>query len=73
LTTKEAVNYSKKAEDPGSDAVLLPPPFYFYLNREELKAYFKEVADSIKISVILYNDPLTKGIDLEAELVRDLA
>jgi 4-hydroxy-tetrahydrodipicolinate synthase len=73
MTTKEAAMYAKNAEDLGADAVLLPPPYYFLLSREELKGYFKKVAESVEIPVVLYNAPLTTGMTITADLVDELA
>ena len=73
MTTKEAINYSKKAEDLGADAVLLPPPYYFVLNPRELKGYFEDVAKSIDIPVVLYNAPLATGNEISSELVKELS
>ena len=73
LTTKDGIWFAKEAEDMGADAVLLPPPFYFPIVREELNRYFTDVAKSIEIPVILYNAPITTGIDLDAHLIGKLS
>jgi 4-hydroxy-tetrahydrodipicolinate synthase len=73
MTTKEAIDYAKNAEDLGADAVLLPPSYYFLLSREEFKRYFKRIAESIEIPVVLYNAPLTTGMTIDSTLVGELA
>ena len=73
MTTKEAINYAKSAEDLGADAVLLPPPYYFVLNPRELKGYFEEVVSSIEIPVVLYNAPAATGNDITPELANELS
>ena len=73
MTTEEAIHFAKNAEDLGADAVLLPPSYYFLLSREEFKRYFKRIAESIEIPVVLYNAPLTTGMTIDSTLVDELA
>jgi 4-hydroxy-tetrahydrodipicolinate synthase len=54
-STAEAIRLSKHAEEVGCDAVLLVSPYYNKPTQQGLYLHFKEIAESLKIPVILYN------------------
>lgn len=59
----------------GAQAALIKPPYYYKsrMNYEALKAYYSEVADRVKIPVIMYNIPQNTQVWLPLELVVELS
>lgn len=56
-STFNAVNLSKEAEKLGVDAILSVVPYYNKPQQNGIYTHFKEIANSIKIPIILYNVP----------------
>jgi 4-hydroxy-tetrahydrodipicolinate synthase len=71
--TKEAVEFTKHAEDAGADACLLITPYYNKPNVKGLKEHFKRIGDSVDIPLILYNIPSRTGQNVNAETMVALA
>lgn len=67
LTAKRAIRLAQAAEKTGADVVMLNAPYYEALTIEEITHYFKSVTGSIKIPVMLYNNPGVTGVNLDAE------
>jgi 4-hydroxy-2-oxoglutarate aldolase len=74
-SVKETRSLSNDAADRGADFVLvLTPSFY----KEQMKSeafvrYFTEVADRIKIPLIIYNVPKFTGVSIEVDAVLKLS
>jgi 4-hydroxy-tetrahydrodipicolinate synthase len=73
LTTREAVALSQHAERAGAAAVMAVAPFYEPLDMDEVKDYYRAVADSIGIPVMVYNLPVATGVNLLPHELADLA
>jgi 4-hydroxy-tetrahydrodipicolinate synthase len=67
LTAKRAIRLAQAAERAGADVVMLAGPYYEALTIEEITHYFKAVAASITIPIMLYNNPGVTGVNLDAE------
>lgn len=67
LTAQRAIGLAQAAERAGADVVMLAAPYYEALTIEEITQYFKAVAASIKIPIMLYNNPGVTGVNLDAE------
>jgi 4-hydroxy-2-oxoglutarate aldolase len=72
---KETISLSNAAADRGADCVLvLTPSFY----KEQMKGtafvrFFSEVADKIKIPLIIYNVPKFTGVNIEVDAILKLS
>ena len=71
--TKEAVEFTKYAEDAGAEACLLITPYYNKPNVKGLKEHFKRIGDSVEIPLILYNIPSRTGQNVSAATMVELA
>lgn len=71
--TKEAVEFSKYAEDAGADACLLITPYYNKPNVRGLKEHFKRIGDAVELPLILYNIPSRTGQNVSAGTMLELA
>lgn len=69
------VKLASRLAEAGAEAALIKPSYYYKsrMNYEALKAYYTEVADRVKIPVILYNIPQNTQIWLPLELVVELS
>jgi len=73
LTPREVIEYATAAETHGLDGILLTPPPYVNLNRQEVIAFYRAVSDAIALPICAYNWPLGTGIDMDVTLVEELA
>lgn len=73
LSTAEAIALGRHAESAGAAGVLVVAPFYEPLELDETKDYFRRVAGSLNIPVILYNLPVATGVNLSADDIVELA
>lgn len=72
-STRETVRLSKKMEELGADALSVITPYFLKPTNDNLYAHYKEVANSVKIPIVLYNIPKATGCPLDPELVDRLA
>lgn len=66
LTAARAIRLARSAEDSGADALMLVAPFYEPLTLDEITRYFEDVADAVKLPIMLYNNPGVTGVNLDA-------
>jgi len=71
--TKEAVEFTKYAEDAGAEACLLITPYYNKPNVKGLKEHFKRIGDSVELPLVLYNIPSRTGQNVSAATMVELA
>lgn len=62
--TQTAVYLSTEAEKFGVDGLLLVTPYYNKATQNGLFEHFKEIADSVKLPIILYNVPSRTGCNI---------
>jgi 4-hydroxy-tetrahydrodipicolinate synthase len=63
------------AEDEGAAALLLPMPYFFSYQQDDLEAFCRAVANDVKLPILLYNLPqFTTGLHEETvcRLIRDV-
>ncbi len=57
----------------GADAVIVVPPYYFWLNGESLESYYDTLAEKIRGKLYIYNFPDRTGYQIPTEVIRRLA
>ncbi len=57
----------------GADAVIVVPPYYFWLNGESLEAYYDRLAREIPGNLYIYNFPDRTGYQIPVEVITRLA
>jgi 4-hydroxy-tetrahydrodipicolinate synthase len=67
-STQEVAELARYAESIGADGVMVGPPYYFRMNEEELFDHFRSVAESVKIPVMIHNEPFIFKVDVQPEL-----
>ncbi len=72
-STKETVELTRAAEAAGIDLAMVVVPFYNKPTQSGIYTHYKTVAGSVSINILLYNIPIFVGVNLEADVVRELA
>ena len=72
LLTKRLLYMSREAEAIGADALSVINPYFLGISDQQLVEYFKTVAASVKIPVLLYNIPKGTGKNISKEAVEQL-
>ena len=72
-STAEAIRLSKHAQEVGCDGVLLVAPYYNKPTQKGLYLHYKEVANAIKIPVVLYNIQGRSAVNIEPKTIAQLA
>lgn len=67
FATEHGIELAKHAEALGVSAISSVPPFYFPFTMEEYAEYYNDLADSVKVPVIIYNIPAMSGITFKTE------
>ena len=68
-----AVEMSRFAEEVGVDAILVVTPFYNKASQSGLVEYYKMVAKSVNLPVIMYNVPSRTGVNIEPKTCLELS
>lgn len=71
--TRRAIDLTDYAKDVGADGVMIIPPFYSKPNEEELYTHYKNIAETVDIEIMLYNNPFTSKVDMQPNLISKLA
>ena len=72
-STKEAIELTEGAKRLGADACLLTTPYYNKPTQEGLYRHYKEIAEAVDISLVLYNIPGRTGINMAPETIKRVA
>ena len=74
-STRETVELTMAAAELGADAALVIPPHFYRaaMNPARLMAFYRTVADESPIPVMIYNVPAFAVIDLDFDIVAELA
>lgn len=72
-TTKDAVKQAANAKKWGADGLMLLPPMRYKSDDRETIAYFKAVAKSTNLPIMIYNNPVDYKIDTRPDMFDELA
>ena len=67
MNVEEMLELAAYAESVGADAISAVPPLFYKYDNDGIYAYYKRLCESVKIPVVIYNNPNTGvsfGIDL---------
>jgi len=67
-TTKKAIEVAKKAESLGASGLMLLPPMRYNAAQEETLAYFGAIAQSTKLPIMIYNNPVDYKIEVTLDM-----
>ena len=71
-STREAINVAKEAEAHGAKGLMLLPPMRYKADDRETVTYFKEVAKSTKLPIMIYNNPVDYKIEVTLDMFDEL-
>lgn len=72
-STYAAMRMSRKMESLGIDAISVISPYFASPTEDELYQYYKDIAGSVAIPVVLYNIPRMTGVNISASVVSRLS
>lgn len=73
ISTLGAIKLCKIAEECGVDAISVLTPMFVSPNQDELYKYFKDIAESTHLPIIMYNNRAKTGVHIDPSTVSRLA
>ena len=71
-TTKSAVELAKNLEARGANGLMILPPMRYAADSRETLVYFKAVANSTSLPIMIYNNPVDYKIPVTIEMFEQL-
>ncbi|APD07717.1 4-hydroxy-tetrahydrodipicolinate synthase [Flavobacteriaceae bacterium UJ101] len=72
-STKEAIYAAKIAEEDGASGLMILPPMRYKADDNETVTYFKKIAESTSLPIMIYNNPVDYGIEVTLDMFEELA
>ncbi len=72
-TTAAAVQFAKDAEEIGVDGLMLLPGMVYRSTEAEAIVHYQTVARQTKLPIMIYNNPVSYGVDISIEGMKVLA
>ena len=72
-SARQTIGMAKYAEEVGADCAVLLPPYVHTASKEGVYQYYKIVAESVNIAIMLYSHPGFGGTMLPPDLIARLA
>ena len=73
MTTRQTIKNAAYAKEAGAYAGLMVQPPYIKPKQSSLYNYFKDVADSVDLPLVIYNNPERCGVNIESETIARLS
>ena len=71
-STKDAIIAAHKAEKYGANGLMMLPPMRYKATERETVVYFKEVAGSTDLPLMIYNNPVDYKIEVTLDMFEEL-
>ncbi len=72
-TTKGAIEAARKAKEDGASGLMMLPPMRYKADDKETVTYFKKVAYSTDLPIMIYNNPVDYGIEVTLDMFEELS
>lgn len=72
-STREAIQQAKYAKEWGAQGIMMLPPMRYKTDHRETVAYFKTVAESTDLPIMIYNNPVDYKIEVTLDMFAELA
>ncbi|WP_444996809.1 4-hydroxy-tetrahydrodipicolinate synthase [Aliikangiella sp. IMCC44359] len=72
-TTALAAEYAKDAEEIGIDGLMVLPGMVYRSTEDEAIYHYQQVAAATKLPIMIYNNPITYGVDVSIEGMKVLS
>lgn len=71
-STRAAVNAVQKAEEDGANGLMMLPPMRYKSGDKETVEYFKTVANSTSLPIMVYNNPIDYKVEVTLDMFEEL-
>lgn len=71
-TTSDAISAAKGAQKLGASGLMLLPPMQYKADDHETVEFFKSVASSTDLPIMIYNNPVDYGIEVTLDMFEEL-
>jgi 1-pyrroline-4-hydroxy-2-carboxylate deaminase len=71
-STAEAIRQAKLAQSWGADGLMLLPPMRYKTDRRETVEYFRTIANTVNLPIMIYNNPVDYKTEITLEMFEDL-
>ena len=71
-STKQALHSVEKAKEDGADGLMLLPPMKYKATNYETVEYFKAIAESTDLPIMIYNNPVDYKIEVTPDMFEQL-
>jgi dihydrodipicolinate synthase/N-acetylneuraminate lyase len=71
--TRDAVKIASSADKSGISGLMILPPMRYKSDHRETVAYFKAVAESTDLQLMIYNNPIDYKVDVTLDMFEELA
>ncbi|PHQ57694.1 MAG: dihydrodipicolinate synthase family protein [Lutibacter sp.] len=71
-STSNAIEAVRKAAEYGATGLMMLPPMRYKADDRETVTYFKKVANSTKLPIMIYNNPVDYGIEITLDMLEEL-
>lgn len=72
-STKETIALTKEAIEAGIKTCMIVAPYYCKPTQEAIKEHYLKIAENCDADILIYNIPIFTGVNIEPEVIRDLA
>lgn len=72
-STRDAIQQAKYAKQWGAQGIMMLPPMRYKTDHRETVAYFKAVAESTDLPIMVYNNPVDYKIEVTLDMFAELA
>ena len=72
-TTAKACRFARDAKGVGVDGLMVLPAMVYKSDPRETLAHFRSVAGATDLPIMIYNNPVSYGVDITPEMFADLA
>lgn len=71
-STKAAIEMARQAKEDGASGLMMLPPMRYKADDRETVTYFKKVANSTTLPIMIYNNPIDYGIEVTLDMFEEL-
>jgi len=72
-TTAQACHFATAAKETGIDGLMVLPAMVYKTDERETIAHFRSVASETDLPIMIYNNPVSYGVDIQPETFVELA
>ncbi len=72
-TTAQACRYAESAKEVGVDGLMVLPAMVYKTDVQETVTHFRTVAQATDLPIMIYNNPVSYGVDIQPETFVELA